>query len=394
MFWHIFTNRIKCMVRDKTMMFWTLLFPLVLATFFSMAFANLSSDEVFKAIPIAVVDNDAYRSDLQLQQVLKSVSTEESSAAQSGTDQEGTSDFHLFVIRTVDKKEADRMLEKSEISGYLEINGGYQLFVKKSGMDQTIMKSFFDQYLQTVKSGAGIFAMNPQAVREEVYKFLSSQNSYFQEETSQAVSPDMILIYFYSLLAMTCFYGGFMGMKEINAIQADQSSQAARLNVAPTSKMKAFLASMAAASLVQFLSILLVLVYMAFVLKVEFGSQIAYILLLCASGCITGVSYGVMLGTLLKGKEGVKTGILIGSTMVLSFLAGMMQAQVKYLVTSAVPALAYLNPMNVITDAFYALYYYQTHTRFFINIAVLWVFTILFAVITINRLRRLKYAGI
>jgi len=369
----------KCVLRDKEMMFWTLLFPIVLATFFNMAFANLNSHELFSSIPLAIVDNAAYQKDTTIQEMMKSISVSEKP---------------LFITRLVSGEKAQEMLTAGEVSGYLDLEDGMHLYFKNSGMNQTMIKSFFDQYLQNTSMVATIMKTNPNAIREGLIDSLGNQKSPIKDASASPVSPDNTVIYFYTIIAMTCFYGGFMGMKEVHAIQADLSPQAARINVAPTRKMKTFLSSISAATLVQFASILLLLFYLVFVLKVDFGNQIGFILLLCFTGCVTGVSFGAMISALIKGGEGIKTGILIGTTMILSFLAGMMFVQVKYVVTSAVPALAYLNPVNVITDGFYSLYYYQTYTRFFINIGVLWIFTILFAVITILRLRRLKYASI
>ncbi len=206
---------------------------------------------------------------------------------------------------------------------------------------------------------------NPDAINKGLISAIGNQPSNFKSEQKSPISPNNTLIYFYTVIAMACLYGGFLGMKEIHAIQADLSPQAARVNVAPTHKIKTFLSSISAASLVQLMSIFLLLLYLAFVVKVDFGSSIIYIIVLCISACIMGVSFGAMISSLLKGGEGIKTAFLIGTTMTLSFLAGMMQVSVKYAVTSAVPAMAFLNPVNVITDAFYSLYYYQTHTRFF-----------------------------
>ena len=369
----------KCVLRDREMMFWTLIFPIVLATFFNMAFANLNSHELFSSIPLAVVDNASYQSDTSLQAAFKDISSAEKP---------------LFILHTVSKEKAEEMLKSGEVSGYLDMQDGIHLYFKNSGMNQTMIKSFFDQYLQNTSMVTTIMKTNPTAIQNGLIDALSNQKSPVADNAGSSASPNNTVIYFYTIIAMTCFYGGFMGMKEVNAIQADLSTQAARINVAPTRKMKTFLSSISAATLVQFVSILLLLAYLVFVIKVDFGSQIGFILLLCFSGCVTGVSFGAMLSVLSKGGEGMKTGILIGTTMLLSFLAGMMYVQVKYVVTAAVPALAYLNPVNVITDGFYSLYYYQTYDRFFLNIGILWVFTIIFAAITILRLRRLKYASI
>ena len=128
-------------------------------------------------------------------------------------------------------------------------------------------------------------------------------------------------------------------MKEVNAIQANLSTQAARINVAPTRKMKTFLSSISAATLVQFTSILLLLCLSGLSPQGGLRQPDRLYRFACAfTGCITGVSFGAMISALSRGGEGIKTGILISTTMVLSFLAGMMFVQVKYVVTAAIPA--------------------------------------------------------
>jgi ABC-2 type transport system permease protein len=80
---------------------------------------------------------------------------------------------------------------------------------------------------------------------------------------------------------MTCLFGGFSGVKEITDIQGDLSKRAARINMVPVHKMKMFIYSLSAAFLIQFIQILLVLGYLHFALKIDFGNQLSYILLLC-----------------------------------------------------------------------------------------------------------------
>lgn len=386
MFGHVFKYRLRCVVRDKEMMFWTLLFPIVLATLFNFAFSNLNAHEIFQSVPLAVVDNQAYRGNTALKEILASVSEEGAGASGQAAP--------FFTLHVVEQKKAEEMLHAGEVSGILELDGGPRLTFKQSGMNQTIIKAFFDQYIQTTSMVTSILAGNPDAPGQGLFESLGAGKTSLKEVNASPVTPDNTLVYFYTIIAMACFYGGFQGLKEVNAIQANLSKQAARVNVSPTRKLKIFLTSLSAATLVQFAAIMLLLAYLAFVIGVDFGPQIGYILLFCLSGCVTGVAFGTMLGVLIKGGEGIKTGILISSTMVMSFLAGMMFVQVKYAVTDAFPALAYLNPVNVITDGFYALYYYDTHTRYFINLALLWAFTALFSVVSVFRLRRLKYASI
>ena len=71
MFYHNYKYRIKCIVRDRQMMFWTLLFPIVLATLFNLALRNLSSAEDFSIINIAIVKDEKYKENKEFLEVIK-----------------------------------------------------------------------------------------------------------------------------------------------------------------------------------------------------------------------------------------------------------------------------------------------------------------------------------
>ena len=45
---HIFGNRLKCLLRDKENVFWTMLFPILLAVFFNLALSNVNAGESFR----------------------------------------------------------------------------------------------------------------------------------------------------------------------------------------------------------------------------------------------------------------------------------------------------------------------------------------------------------
>lgn len=384
MFLHIFKYRMICALKDKQMIFWTLLFPIVLAVFFNMAFANLGSVDTFHSIPIAVVLNDDYPGDGSMQDILREMSDSSKGTA-------------LFILHEVSPDKAADMLDNDEITAYIEAGDDLQIYFRQSGLRQSIAKIIFDSILRTNSMVRNILMHDPEAVSNGLLQLLEEDTDLFREsqgDPGQGARPDSTVIYFYSLMAMTCFYGAFQGLKEVDAIQADLSAEAMRVNVSPLRKMKIFLSSISSAAVIETAVILILLAFLIFVLGIDFGRQTGLILLVCLSGCFAGISFGIMIGALIKGGEGMKTAVLIGTTMVLSFLSGMMQSVVKYAVTKAVPAMAYLNPLNLITDAFYALYYYPDHRRFFINIACLWGFTLLFSVLTVIRLRRVKYASV
>lgn len=362
------------------MMFWTLLFPIVLATLFNLAFSDLGNAENFSAVNIAIVkDKEDYNKEFI--EVINSVS-------------EGESDDPLFNIKYTSEVKAQDLLDNNKIDGYLHVDKNIDIVVKDTGMNQTIIKSFVDEYKQTESTIKRIIKENPMAIQSIGVDSLFKKTDYIKDVGISKNSLDTTVNYFYTLIAMACLYGGFLGLKEISQIQANQSPQGARISAAPTHKLKAFMSSMAAATTIQLFDIAALMIYLSLILKVDFSHQIGYVLLTCVIGTITGVTFGTCLGVIIKKSEGVQVGILVGVTMTMSYLSGMMYDKMKYIVNSKMPILGYVNPVNLIADSFYSLYYYDTTTKFFINIGGLCILSIIFSGITYLVLRGQKYASL
>lgn len=379
MFWHIFKYRLKSTVRDVQTIFWTLAFPIILVSFFAMAFSNLENISEYNTIKIGLVNTEQYRKDTMFQSHIAAVSKD---------------DNPLFDVTIYDtQEEAAAALSDKQISGFILEDAALHLTIRSTGIDQTIMKEVLDWYLQTASSVNNIIAGNP-AAGMKISGIMSENVTYIEDTNTGTNKPNDVLTYYYALIAMTCLYGAFMGAKEVTAVQANQSAQAARLNLAPVHKLKVFLSSLCAVNLIQYLSILLLIAYMAFILKIDFGNQIVYILLASFAGCCAGVSFGAFVGAVTKKGEGIKTGIIISASMAMSFLAGLMVAQMKYMATKSFPILAYINPANLIADAFYALYYYNTYDRYFLNVGLLFAFSFVFYLIVFLLMRGQQYESI
>lgn len=380
MFLHVFLNKLKCIIRDKGLMFWTLAFPIILGTFFNLAFSNIGSSEMFKSIDIAVVNNEAYQKDENLKKFLNDASQ---------------GDSKLFNISLGTEIDAEKLLDNGKVAGYILVGDKINLNVKNSGMNQTIVKSILDEYIQTVSSVTNIVTNNPEALTNGLLEDLNSRRTYTKSvQLGRQEKPDATVTYFYALIAMACLYGAFFGLKEVSDSQADLSKRGARLNVAPVHKLRVLLAGLCAGYMVLLLEILMLISYLVFILKVDFGNQVGYILLTCIVGCTTGLTFGAFVSALVKKSEGIKMAILIGGTMIASFLAGMMFGGMKYIVEKNVPILSYINPAALLADAFYALYFFDTHTRYFTNIALLGAFTVVFSLATYLITRRRQYASI
>lgn len=301
----------------------------------------------------------------------------------------------LFEINyPANQEAADRLLEANKIEGYIFFNNGLKLVVKQSGIKQTILKSFLDDYLQTAATVTTIIRKNPQAVKDGLLTNAANRANYLKEVATGKSAPDPSVNYFYALIAMACLFGSFLGLKEVVALQANLSPQGARVNIAPVHKLWLFMGSALAATTVHLVDILILLGYMVLVLKISFGNQLGYIGLTCITGTITGVTLGSCIAAISKKGEGFKIGILIGIINLASFLAGLNYDKIKYIISANVPVLGYLNPANLIADSLYSLYYYNTYVQFFTNITSLGVISIVLSAITCLVLRRRKYESL
>lgn len=377
----LYQYRLKCLIKNKSNMFWTFLFPIVLSTFFSMAFGNLYNAELFATIPIAVVQTKEYTENADFQKALKET--------KGGDTDSGT----MFKVTECTKEEARQLLDDSKVDGYIEMGEATTLYVKKSGLNQTIIKIFLDSYSQITNTVTHIAASNPAAVAA-VIEDVSNPVDYLVNAQITDKKPDLTLNYYYALLAMTCLYGCFWGVTEITLIQADLSVKGARINIAPVHKLKLLMCNLAAAYTIHMAGVMILMAYFIQVLKLNFSDNLGYVLLTCFLGSLLGVTFGAMIGAMTKKDEGFKSAVLSGVVMTGCFLAGLMMVQMKYIIAMKAPFMKYVNPAHIITDAFYSLYYYDTFGRFYMNVALMLGYTGLFSLITYLIIRRRQYASL
>lgn len=391
MFFLNFKYTLKALIRNKGLVFWTLAFPIIMAIFFNMAFSNIESTESFDAIPVAIVSNEYYENNDMLKSTIESLSNERGSN-------------YVFNSKYVSEDEAKTLLNNDEVSGYVIFSeDGQKVVVNTNGVNQTIIKFVVEEVVQSEDT--------VDIIEEKVKEILNNRESngwvstlislfsLMQNNSSNMLdvsdsNMSYMMIEFYTLIAMTCLYGGIMGAVAINWCLANMSNVGKRLSMTPVSKVKLVLSSALAGFVVQLVGIILLLVFTAGVLKVNYGDRTNGIILLSLVGSLAGITMGVAVTSAIKVSEGAKTGILIGFTMLGCFFAGMMGVSMKYIIDKNMPIINKLNPANMITDGFYSLYYYDKLDRFYSNIAALLIFSGIMLAIAIFALRKQKYESI
>ena len=377
MFLSIYGKRLLSCLRDKELLIWTWIFPIVLSTLFYATFSNLDTVGLLSIFPLGVVDDEAYRQDAMFRSALESVSGEDG----------------LFVLNVFSGvEEADTALENGDIDGYILAGEKPLLVVADDGITQTIAKGFLDRYLQTKSSVALILAQNPGAAQD-----LPALLTYadFTEEISLTQNPPSNKVsYFYALLALACLYGGFQGQYTVTYLQANLSALGARRTLAPIRRFRLYIYDLMAGITIQVLGMITVVLYITLVLRIDFGSKLGLVLLTCLIGSILGVAFGAMISAVSKMKEMAKTAILVAFTMVCSFLSGLMVGGINYIIAERAPVVSWLNPAARISDAFYALYYYDTYERYLLNIGIILAMAIAMFLVTAIFLRRQSYESI
>ena len=371
--------RMKRMLRDRKSLIWTLIFPICLGTFFFLGLSNVSKPDFFIKSKIAIVKNAEYINDTNFNRVIEEVTQEEKP---------------LFEATVTSKEEAEDLLDKGEITGYIELINGPKLTIKENGVSQSIIKTFLDQYERRLGSLNHIFSIEPNIDVQKLLNDVNENASYITKESTGNTDFNIITNYFYALLAMSCLFASYNGAREVMDIQADLSKTGARINVAPIQKLTLFLSGICAALVIQMVAFCLVLVFITLILKINLGPRIGYILVTGFISTLVGISLGAFVAAVIKGGENLMGSILTTISVGGSFLSGLMLYNMKYIVATHCPIISYINPASLITDAFYSLYYYETFSKYYLNIGILCIELIVLWIGTYMVIRRERYASI
>lgn len=393
MFIHNFKYTLKTLLKKKSLVFWTLIFPLVLGTFFNMAFSDIEKDDKLNVFNIAIVNNDSYKNNEIYVNTFKELSNKKNKN-------------YLFKIKYVTEEKAKELLTDKKIEGYLVLkNNKPKIVVHESGINQTILKYTVEEITSTenmiknltkeeVKKELqkGNYNIDYKTLNNRITEYLSNNEIRFNNLSNSNLS--MIVIEFYTLIAMACLYGGIISMTIIDDVLPNISAKGKRVAVSKTKKSVLILSGLLSGYIIQFIGTILLFLYTLFVLKIDFGDNLLLVLLITLVGNLAGLSVGIFTSTIFKTNENLKIGIIIGFSMIGSFLSGMMGMKMKYVIDTNIGFINKVNPVSMITDGLYSLYYCTGYSRYTFNIVSLLVFSLILIGISFIVLRRQKYDSI
>ena len=389
MFLHNLKYSLKTLFRSKTLIFWTFAFPIILGTFFKMAFSDIENSEKLDIIDIAIVDNDNFNNDIVFKNTFQELSNK-------------NSENYMFNTRYTSLNECKKLLEEEKVSACILFNDDdISVNVNKSGINETVIKYVIDEVqskkviltnIITKELENNNYMVNYEEIVSLANNIMNNSKAKFKDISRTNLSYTMIE--FYTLIAMSCLYGSMLSMYIINYILPNMNSVGKRISVSGIKKLSLLISSLISSYIVQVVGIFILFIYTIFVLKVDYGNNIDKVILLMLTGSFAGLSLGVLVSSLIKTNENAKTGILVGITMLMCFMSGMMGITMKYIIDKNVRVLNLINPASMITDGFYSLYYYDTFNRYYFNVISLLVFSAVMLLISYSSLRRQRYDSI
>lgn len=376
MFFHNFKYSLKNAFRQKEFLFWILAFPIILGTFFYVAFNSMYEKEsMFNKIPVAIVENTE---NTAFKEVIKELS--------SGEDA-------MFDSKFTDSQTALDMLKTNDIIGIINVDSELSLTVSNDGIKQTIIKSFLDQYqiresiiMETVNN-------NPQNL-QSVIDAMSQEINCNESLSLSNGNMDTYIQYFYNLIAMAAFFGSISGLYIAINNQGNLSAIAARKCISPTNKLTSITASLLASFVAQVICVSIGITYILFILKVDMGDKIPMVYLSGAVGSLTGVTMGFFIGSFGRLNQNVKMAISMSVTMLSCFLSGLMVGNMKSVIEMYVPIVNRINPAALISDLFYCLNIYNDYRRYTEKFVTLLILSVIFTIGGFLLTRRKKYASL
>ena len=372
---HLIKYDILVKIKNFNAIFWSLFFPLILGTLFYFAFGQIDEAD-FEAVPAAVVAGED--ADTIFMDFLKSISDSEEP---------------LIQLKEMSQTEAAEALNSHKISGIFVVNEAPSLTVSGNGLEESILQSLLESYENGKKTLTTVALTHPEGM-EAAIEQMSEYTELVQQVSLGGKTTDGNAQFFYALIAMACLYGAFIGFGSAITLQANLTALAARRCVTPTHKLTLIVSEMLSSFLLHFFNLLVLLIYMRYILHLNFNGQFPDMLLVSMIGGMIGVAMGIFIGSIGRMGEGIKVGILLAISMSCSFLAGLMNNTMKNIVEQHAPVINRINPAALISDAFYCINVYNDTARYTRNLITLSIMCVVLIFASFCLVRRERYDSI
>lgn len=381
MFGRIYLYKLKELVRNRYLVGWNFIFPLVLATAFYLGFGNLIKDDPdnFKTIDVGYVNTNQTESNF---------STMLDELSKTTNEHEQVLEVHSFDTRD----EALSAMTNDEISGiYLDTDGDIETIVAYNGYKATTLNQIAREYKNKITLIETVAKNHPEKLQTAIDMATSDLSIMKEHDFGTNTSP--YLQYFFSLIAMASLFSSWISTSMLDGMCANMTEQGKRFECAPTSKSLAIVAGIFAGMTLQSISNAIVVIYVQYILNISLGAPLLNIILITTLGSGLGISAGVLIGSIFK-SEKMLTAVPLCFTMTCSFCSGLMWHQIRQLIESKCPIMNRINPASLLVDCLYTRATYGTTDAYYRDITIMVAMIIGSLIISAFFLRRRQYVSI
>lgn len=372
---------------------WCLVFPLILATLFIFMFGSLKNSATVEAVPVAVVEDDAWGG----------------SAFAKVVDGLSKGEGHLLDARRVRSVEAgEKLLDEGEVAGVYSVDAagepGVVLGPGASSTDGTdtasvnrsILETVASSYAQSAELIARVAEDDPQALADSgaVERALGIEATVGRVSLTRS-TPDDTVRFYYALLGMAALYASTSAASVLLDAAGDLSPLGARRCVGGQSRLTMLAGTLVGCWAIAYACLVLVFLYVRFAAGVDFAGREGMALLGLAAASLLAVAFGMLVAAVpLGGGKQSRTGLITAVNCVGSLFAGLYGMPSMALADSvarACPAEAWLNPPKLICDTFTDLYYYESLIPYFAHVLVCAALAAACLAVTTAVFRRQRY---
>lgn len=420
--WTTFKTTVRTLLLTPSAVVWTLIFPIVLATVFNFMFEPVRSTGSVEAVDVAVVADDAWE-DSPFSQVVDTLSeadepllavhpvaTEkeareliaegsvagayivdaagnEGNAEQSGSDELDAVDAAGPADAAGAASGSGTAAGSSDVSDSTSSagsTGAPRIILAPAGsgtgsdasydVNRAILESVATSYLQSEALIEELATHDPMALSDPttIENALGLSVSVREVSLTHA-QPDSMVRFYYALLGMASIFAAQLAGESVWHLQPTSSAAGARRTVSSTSRMRLLIPTIGACWAVSTTFLAIAFGYICLTAHIDFSGREGLCLVGIAAASLLSCGIGALVGA-LPGRMGSdsRRGILTALTCLLSLFAGLYGEPTMKLadtIAQALPAATWLNPVCLIRDLFYTVYYYDTLVPFALRLA-------------------------
>ena len=420
--WTTFKATVRTLLLTPSAVVWTLIFPIVLATVFNFMFEPMRSTGSVEAVDVAVVADDAWE-DSPFSQVVDTLSeadepllavhpvaTEqeareliaegsvagayivdaagnEGNAEQSGSDELDAIDAAGPADAAGAASGSGTAAGSSDVSASTPSAsdaGAPRIILAPAGsgtssdasyeVNRAILESVATSYLQSEALIEDLSTHDPVALSDPttIENALGLSVSVREVSLTHA-QPDSMVRFYYALLGMASIFAAQLAGESVWRLQPTSSAAGARRAVSGTSRMRLLIPTIGACWAVSTTFLVIAFGYICLTAHIDFSGREGLCLVGIAASSLLSCGIGALVGA-LPGRMGSdsRRGILTALTCLLSLFAGLYGEPTMELadtVAHVFPAATWLNPVCLIRDLFYTVYYYDTLIPFALRLA-------------------------